>query len=170
MSRQLAITIAFLKTKTDYKSDPTDTDAHLIAVDQETGKSVMLNLDHRGEKWQPLPRVPVHLLGPIDCAACGGGDAHADNCPEMLRLEATSFGIIVERDQCPFRLGGSHKGRVRCVLPNAHDGEHMWPADATQDDGLTPAHDERDLKDDPATRFALDTARDLTSDIYEDRH
>lgn len=163
MSRQLAIAIAFLKVPTDYKSDPMDTDAHLIAIDRETGKGVMMNLDRAGVmKWQPLPPVPVHLLGPIDCATCGGGDAHADNCPEMLKLEARSFAIM-ESDQCPFRLGGSYKGRSRCVLRNGHDGDHEWPADAfiverqedgttvnieRQDDGLTPLHDERDLNDD----------------------
>lgn len=147
MSRQLAIVIAHLLQRDD------ESHAHLIAIDQETGKGVMLDLDSMHVwTWKPLLRVPVHLLGPIDCDTCGGGDAHAENCPSGDNSGGDS------RKRCRARLmpsGGYTTDASlnvttisRCMLRAGHEpSPHHFPT-------LSDAHLQRTLQ----------------SDIEEDRH
>lgn len=92
-----------------YLNDPTATDANgtpmknatLIAYDPKSGVTVSRNLEAIGPTaaWKNLPCVPTtyirgedsasrYELFPIDeqlerlCDICGGGETHADNCPE----------------------------------------------------------------------------------------
>lgn len=94
MSRSLAIVTT--KVVTIEEGDRIER-THLIAVDTETGKGVRIDLDAFMPRWMPIPTIPVHLLGPIDCDTCGGGDRHADNCPERIKLVATDFKSALER-------------------------------------------------------------------------
>lgn len=93
MSRQLAITVgeSFPRGGSAFRN-PADRTPTIFIINTETGKGIALDLGAQSQRvWYPLPKAPLFMLGPIDCDKCAGGDAHADNCPEMLKLEAKSF-------------------------------------------------------------------------------
>lgn len=63
MSRRLAIAVAMIPvyTKASTAEDKNIPAPHLIAVDQDTGKALVLNLNWQVE-WRELPAIPLHLL------------------------------------------------------------------------------------------------------------
>lgn len=64
MSRRLAITVGEVMPRGGSAfRNPADRTAHLIVIDQDTGRGVMLELATQGpQHWMPLPDVPLNLL------------------------------------------------------------------------------------------------------------
>jgi hypothetical protein len=63
MSRLLAVVANLIVNPTGATS------AHVIVIDQDSGKGVKLDLDAVGSpqyRWKPLPDVPLHLLATED--------------------------------------------------------------------------------------------------------
>lgn len=162
MSRLLALVVGELIPRGGFRSDPRT--PHLIVMNQETGKTIALDLAAQSNyNWYHLPDAPLHLLD-------GPGPLTAADELRARRREARAIG-----DPVPVSLNDLQDDEMTPL----HD-ERDLTADTSKDHisipGETPeqAEQRRNLIRKSmvrGSRFDPDLKpRDLESDIAEDRH
>lgn len=90
MSRRLAITVGEVMPRegSAFRNPQNSRTPHLIVIDQDTGKTLMLNLEATARQyWQALPPVPLEALGKqaepvalVSGRSCPCGRMTANDC------------------------------------------------------------------------------------------